>query len=224
MKIISVMIFFFMVWGANAQQVTNVWLGREVVLPGNGAWQLAAEHGRIIASGDGEVKLNLPPLTDGTSLDADLTLDGKTQKIRVWSPKPLLGIYAGIVDLPPKTTKILEQYGLPDVLKESPEIWFVPSFSAKKKGRILLIFPDKWSFPLALGSDWAKISLCTAKIPGKLSVLIDNKEQIADISGAWSYVELAQGKTRTYIFSPEFDFDEIENVLLIKQLIEEKSK
>ncbi|MDD2478361.1 MAG: hypothetical protein PHS31_00550 [Victivallaceae bacterium] len=224
MKTVSVIMFFLMVWSTNAQPRINVWSGREVVLSGNGDWQIAAEHGRILASGNGEVKLNLPPLNDGTSLDADLTLDGKTRKIRIWSPKPLVGIYAEIIDLSPKITKQLQQYGFPTAIKKPPEIRFCRNFSPHSDGRISLVFPDKWGFPLALGLDWEKISLCNAKIPGKLSVLLDKREQTADIVGSGSYIELVKGKSRIYVFSPEFNFDEIENVLLIKQLIKENSK
>ena len=36
------------------EETIHLWSGRLVTLPGNGSWQICAEHGRILASGNGE--------------------------------------------------------------------------------------------------------------------------------------------------------------------------
>lgn len=207
-----------------AEPVVNLWSGREQTLPGTGAWQLVAEHGRILASGNGEVRFHLPPLVAGTRLEAELKLDGRTRKVRLWSPMLLQGIDGGCLELPAKIEKLLGEYGLLKGLEKRPEIWLCRNFPPEGAGKLFLVFPDRRDFPLALGNNWTAISLLRAKIPGILSVLLDKEEQMLDNRGTFAYAVLRNEERKVVIFSPEFDFDEIENILLIKQLIEENKK
>ena len=37
--------------------VLNLWSGKSYDFPGNGKWQIVAKHGRVLASGDGRMRL-----------------------------------------------------------------------------------------------------------------------------------------------------------------------
>ncbi len=223
MKIFRLLLFL-LAFSLNANEVVNLWSGRDQTLPGNGAWSIAAEHGRILASGDGTVRFELPALADGATLDTVLTRDGKAQKVRFHSPKPLTGIYAGCQDLPKKKENRLIQYGLPAAFKRLPEIWFCGAFPPKVAGRLFFVFADRRDFPQNIGNDWESISLKRAKNPGRLSVLYDKKEQSLGLDGDFTYAMLRKNKKIVVVFSPEFDLEKIENVLLLKQLVEENEK
>ena len=49
------------------EETIHLWSGRVVTLPGNGSWQICAEHGRILASGKGDE----PERTHGNGGDAE---------------------------------------------------------------------------------------------------------------------------------------------------------
>lgn len=217
-------LLFLLALSLNADEVVNLWSGRDQTLPGNGAWSLAAEHGRILASGDGPARFELPALADGATLDAVLTRGGKTQKVRFHSPKPLTGIYAGCQDLSKKKEKLLIQYGLPAAFKRLPEIWFCGAFPPKAAGRLFFFFADRRDFPRNIGKDWESISLEHAKNPGYLSVLYNKNEQELKLDGDFTYAVLRKNNKLVVVFSPEFDLEKIENVLLLKRLAKENEK
>ena len=57
-----------------AEATIDLWSGQENRLPYSGIWQVATEHGRVIASGNGPVRFAVPELTDGTTLTAVLSV------------------------------------------------------------------------------------------------------------------------------------------------------
>ncbi|MEG2076749.1 MAG: hypothetical protein RRY34_09625, partial [Victivallaceae bacterium] len=70
---------------AEDTKAANIWSGVEQVLPISGEWRLTLLHGRQIAFGVGQVKLNIPPLEADTSLEADLVVDKVIKRIKIWS-------------------------------------------------------------------------------------------------------------------------------------------
>lgn len=228
------------IWALCADEqkdVQDIWSGKEQVLPGSGKWELLAAHGRVLASGNGDVKLNIPELDRGTFLDAELVLDGVKNRIRIWSTKILSGYYAeyredsrrlrhifldhGVTPLPLSRDSDIKKYV--EKIKNQPEIVIADHY-AVENGKLVMVFPDKRDFPVAVGDKWVNLSLNRAKIPGSLSVLMEKREQILDNRGDCSYAVLAAGKTKVVVFSQDFDFKKIENILLIKKILEENSK
>jgi len=215
----------------------DIWSGKEQTLPGSGKWELITDHGRVLASGNGDVRLNIPELDRGTFLDAELALDGVKTRIRVWSPEILSGYYAeygedskrlrrifidhGITPLPLSKDSDMKKYRVK--IKNQPEIVIADHYMVED-GKLTLVFPDRRDFPVAVGEKWVNLSLSRAKIQGSLSVLMEKREQILNNCGDYSYAILAEGKTRVVVFSQDFDFDKIENILLIKKILEENSK
>ncbi len=201
-----------------AEEAVAVWSGREVVLPGNGAWRLESGHGRILASGNGEVRFELPPMTDGTSLDTVLVVNGEKRKVRVWAPR--------LLNIPPSGIPGLDRHLLsPPPPAEGANIRAGNEFDPESRpGKILLVFPDKRDFPLELGGGWERIAWNTARLPGCLGLSVEKRERCADVNGTGSYIELEKKGKRVFLFSPLFDFDKIENILLIQKLIKESAK
>ncbi|OQA87552.1 MAG: hypothetical protein BWY31_00720 [Lentisphaerae bacterium ADurb.Bin242] len=213
---------------AQKNDVTDLWSGREQTLPGNGAWILAAEHGRILSSGNGDVKIHFPALEDGSTLDAVLTCGEKRQKVKFHSPKPLIGLTMVSDNTAGRRVSTLHRYGV-GLLAEPPlahpgALLVTSQWPNQFNNERILLFPDKRDFPLNIAGNRKEISLHCAKNPGSLSVLYDKKEQVLDLRGTFSYVVLRDGKRKVVVFTPEFDLDQIDNVLFIRQLAEEKQK
>ncbi len=223
-----------------SENAVNLWSGREQTMPRRGRWMFTTGHGRIIASGDGEIKLNLPALKDGTALDAILTVNNVSRKVKIWSPKILLMPSSKIAKL---NKHIINWHWRSEDVKvrvienitqtDGIETLYFPDkrdFSLKIEPHqtdgieTCLYFPDKRDFPLKIEPHWTEISLHRAKIPGSLSVLLDIEEQMLDNRGSFSYVIMRDKKNKVIVFSPEFDFDNIENIILIKNLIKEQEK
>ncbi len=202
----------------SAEEVTDVWSGQEASLSGNGTWRLESGHGRILASGVGEVRFTLPAMTDGTNLDAVLVVNGEKRKVRVWAP--------ALLNLPKSGIPGLDRRLLsPPPPEEGADVRAVQEFDPENQaGKILLVFPDKRDFPLPLGNGWDRVSWNTARIPGCLALSLDRKEKCADVNGSGAYLELEKKGKRVILFSPSFDFSRIENILLIKNLIRENAK
>lgn len=208
----------------SASEIVNLWSNQEIVMPGTGKWKLTAPHGRILAAGDGEARFLISSLVDGTTLDAVLIRNDRKQMLRFHSPKPLTGIYADMLNLSEKQKKTLIRLGLPSSWKEQPEIRFCGIFPHDDTGRIFLVFPDRHDFPMNIGNDCDSVALIHGKNHGRLSVLYDKKEHRLDLNGDFSCAVLRKGEKTVVVFSPDLDLNEIENILLIKQIIKEESK
>lgn len=191
----------------------NIWSGREQTVPvKGGSWTLTAEHGRELASGSGAVTLNLPALKPGTSVEAVLSVDGKRCKLRIWSP----AILPAIACDSPKLKRIF-----PDEPGAGAEILATDRFPDKieRVPKTVLVFPEKRAFPLPLAGDWEEISLLRGDIPGTLAVLLDKRDRVADNTGDWSCIILRNSEFRVALFSPDFDFTAVDNILLIRRLL-----
>ncbi len=212
-----------------AEEVLNLWSGREITLPGNGNWTLFAEHGRILATGNGEIRFEVAALERGMSLDAKLTIGKKSQKIRFYPPELLYGInITSDNTVSDKILSALIEMGAGLLAEPSfvhPEIPAVVGLLPENAvNKITLCFMGKSDFPLDIKQKWEKISVVRAKNPGTLGISYNKDEQIMDNSGNLTYIMLQHDNRCVVIFSPEFDLDLIDNVLLIKQIIEEKRK
>ncbi len=202
-----------------SEEVMNLWSGQDIVLPQHGKWQIIAPHGRILTSGNGRVTFQIPALVAEATLDATLIINGKSQDVKFYSPKVLVGKSAFLSD--EYFFKKLTQYGIKN---QDCNIFFARALPKNINDGKTFVFPDKLDFPLPLGDKWQEISMFRAKILGTLSVLIDKKEQFADINGDFSYIMLKKDNKELIIFSPNFNFDNIDNIILLKKLIERESK
>lgn len=196
--------------------IINVWSGREQSVPvAGGSWTLAAEHGRELASGEGAVTLNLPALKPGTFVDALLTVGETPRKLRIWSPSILPALSCDS----PKLKRIF--YDKLGVTKEAATILATDRFPEKgsEEAKTVLVFPAKRAFPLSLEGAWDEISMLHGDVPGTLGVILDQKERTADNNGDWSCIILRRGKRRVAVFSPDFDFAAVDNILLLRRLL-----
>lgn len=213
-------------------EVVNLWSGRPVTLSGCGKWEISAGNGRILASGDGEIRLELPALEAGTALDTELTLNGEKRKLRFHSPQPLTG-WNLVSDntLPPRQLRRLIELGMgmlaeppslrPDEIAVSGGFFLSPGGTESPGSKLTLCFPDKRDFPLVIGGNWEEFSGGRAKNPGVLSVYYDRKELKLDLRGDLTYLKLESPGRRIVIITPDLDWDNIDNVLFIRQLMEE---
>ena len=195
------------------EETIHLWSGRIVTLPGNGSWKICAEHRRILASGKGDVRIELPPLVPGSSLDAELIRNGKKQKLRFHSQKVLQGHVATIDNSLPDSVPLYKlgcgilaepSSGRPD------KATFTGIFPETLSSSLIFCFPDKRD----------SVSAFRAKNPGILSVLYDKKKQILDMTGDFTYILLKSEGKQLFIFSPDFNLDNVDNVLLLKQLLD----
>ena len=205
------------------EETIHLWSGRIVTFPGNGSWQICAEHGRILASGKGDVRIELPPLEPGSTLDAELIRNGRKRKLRFHSQKVLRGHVATMDHSLPDSVP-LYQLGC-GILAEASIVrpdkpTFTGNFPETLSSFLIFCFPDKRDFPLAIGKKWDSVSAFRAKNPGTLSVLYDKREQFLDMTGNFTYILLKTGEKQLFIFSPDFNLDNVDNVLLLKQLLD----
>ncbi len=212
-----------------ANEVLNLWSGREITLPGEGKWTLSAEHGRILAAGDGNIRFEVAALEPGTFLDARLTVGEKSQKVRFYSPELLHEMkYSSNNTVSSKILSAMKRLGaglLAEVPFAHPDFPAVAGKLPENAGnKITLCFVEKLDFPLNIDKKWESFSGVRAKNPGTLSVSYSRDEQIIDNSGNLTYIMLQHDNRCVVIFSPDFDLDLVDNALLIKQIIEEKRK
>ncbi len=207
--------------GAAECDLLELWSGREIILPGNGKWVLTAEHGRILGSGEGEAIFEIPPLSDGTTFHAVLTRGNLRRKIRFHSQRPLTGIGAGYSDLSDGKKKLLSLHGVSTLFRTTPDIWFCGNFPPNRTGKLFLVFPEKYAFPLKLGNDWKELALKTTEHPGSLGLLLNGNEQQLALDGRGTYAILRNVKQTIVVFSPDFDLDDVVNILEIKQLLKD---
>ncbi len=226
MKRLFALLFLPLLLVGAPAEVVNLYSGKPQELPGEGAWSLAAAHGRILATGqaeNGRISLNLPVLEPGSTLEATLTFGGGPErKLRFHSLQPLRGCSA--LPLHPDDARLAEQLkalGLGE--GDGEKLPVIGSRFEANPGRLTIVFSTKSDFPLPLPAAWKSLTLHHAKIPGRLSVYASKKENLADADGDGSCLEIRlDAKTRLLLLTPGFDLGEIENVLLLKQILKEK--
>ncbi len=189
-------------------------------------WELIAEHGRLLGEGTGKASVQVAELEPGTSLDAIFKTGKNQEKLRFWS-FPLLSFE--IQAESSKLERIFNTQLRAGTVPPEKEPVIVATehidqtvFKPQKK--IFLVFPDKSEFPLDLVGKWEGISLHRAKISGTLGVILEKKERTLNLDGDFSYAILRRGPQKVIVFSPGFEFDEIENIVLIRKLLQEKQK
>ena len=200
--------------------VLNLWSGKSYDLPGNGKWQLVTIHGRVLAEGNGRIHFQLPALQAGTVLKACLKTGTGKQKLCFYSPRLFNGIPAAAFDLSLKYEKFLQNTGIDFEDKPNLDIVFSSHIAQGFSGKIMFVFPGKKDFPLKLDEKWTTISLYRTKNYGCLSVLYDEKDKVLDNNGNCTYAIMKKNNRVVIVFSPDFDLENIENVLLIKYIIE----
>lgn len=228
-KMVVMQVFVLVVCGAvlHAEDlpVIHVWSGREQVLPlpEGAAWTLVAEHGRELFSGisQGGARVHLPALQPGTQENVSLFVNGRKQaKVCIWPPQILASFAAKFTDPGGRLAAELRKHGLK--FREDAEICIGETPDCGDQEALTLCFLERRAFPVPISGYWSEISLHHTKKGGCLSVLYDQREQIADCTGTLGYILLKAEKRRRYLFSPEFDFQSIDNILLLKAIIEEK--
>ena len=198
----------------------ELWSGQWCELPGNGKWQIVAGHGRVLASGSGAIRFQLPPLKAGTTLNADLKTADGIEKLRFHSPAPLSGITAAEVDLPISLCKLLKQYGVNFTEKPDTDIVFSSSVQNAPAGKLQLVFTRKSDFPITFEKTWKTICDCDVRAPGTLGINFTRQEKIIDNNGEYNYIYLEKNQRKLVIFPPGFDLKNIENVILLKYIID----
>ena len=200
--------------------VLNLWSGKSYDFPGHGKWQIVAKHGRVLASGSGAIRFQLPPLKAGTTLNADLKTADGIEKLRFHSPAPLSGITAAEVDLPISLCKLLKQYGVNFTEKPDTDIVFSSSVQNAPAGKLQLVFTRKADFPITFEKTWKTICDCDVRAPGTLGINFTRQEKIIDNNGEYNYIYLEKNQRKLVIFPPGFDLKNIENVILLKYIID----
>ena len=200
--------------------VLNLWSGKSYDFPGNGKWQIVAKHGRVLASGDGRIHFQLPALQAGAILEAYLKTGTEKRKLCFYSPRLFAGIPITALGLSLKYEKFLQKAGFIFKEKTRQDIVFSSYIADDFSGKIMFVFPGKEDFPLKLDGKWTTISLHRTKNSGCLSVLYDEKDKVLDNNGKCTYAILKKNGRVVIVFSPDFELENIENILVIKYIIE----
>ena len=197
-----------------------LWSGRWCELPGSGKWQIVAKHGRLLARGNGAIKFQLPPLKGGTTLNAELKTENSVEKLLFISPAPLSGITAAESDLPPAQLKLLKNYGVAFTGKPDADVLFSTSAVPAFPGKLQLVFTHKNDFPITFEKTVKTICNCDVRTPGSLGINFTKQEKIIDNNGDYNYIQLEKAPHKLVIFSPDFDLKNIENIILLKYIID----
>jgi len=214
----------------------NIWSGREQVLhfQARESWVLLAEHGRQLSGQPraGKISLTLPPLVIGSTETARLLVDGQeVARVTIWSAQILAGLAAVLTGANGAVATALQQNGLlPDQREQTKNsISIVSSTEQATPPGLSLLFADRRDFPMQIAPIWTDFSFHRAKNPGCLSVLYNEKEQLIDCQGDLSHIVLSEKKPgqdgkihrRLVVFTPDFAFQDIENIILLKTIIKE---
>ncbi|MBR5077786.1 MAG: hypothetical protein IKX30_03500 [Victivallales bacterium] len=206
----------------------NIWSGKEQSLPFSAQteWRIESDHGRLLASG-GEanpIKVSFPALTGKET--AVLFIDGKkTASIAIYPQKLLDGI-TGQIDC---RRDELEALGIKQQTDGIKPCFFISAPPKLSRIGILsyshkvIIFTDKRDFPIKIDpADWNEISFGMNKKKGGLSLIMDEREQIIDSTPggiSWIVARHVIGD-KVILLPPDFDLQNIDNILFIKKELE----
>ncbi|NLF93769.1 MAG: hypothetical protein GX564_07765 [Oligosphaeraceae bacterium] len=215
----------------------ELWSGREQVLPfpAGQSWKLLSDHGRELAGGaaSDQLRITLPPLNPACTETAMLVIDNReTARIRIWPPQILAGLEADFRTADHNVRNALQDNGLQprSDAKHACAVSIVSSAEAAEAiPGLSLFFAQKRDFPLSVAAVWTDFSCHRAKKPGCLGVLFADTREIIDCRGRLSYIRLYAGKPENgsrirpqlVIFTPDFDFTAIDNIILLHTLIKE---
>ena len=206
----------------------NIWSGKEQSLPFSAQteWRIESDHGRLLASG-GEanpIKVSFPALTGKET--AVLFIDGKkTASIAIYPQKLLDGI-TGQIDCRRDELEALGVKQQTDGIKPCFFISAPPKLSRigiLSYSHKINIFTDKRDFPIKIDpADWNEISFGMNKKKGGLSLIMDEREQIIDSTPggiSWIVARHVIGD-KVILLPPDFDLQNIDNILFIKKELE----
>ena len=209
----------------------NLWSGREQSLPfvAKKGWRVETEHGRLLANGQapGPVRLSFPPLAGRTP--ALLLVDGTKRARMMIQPVRLLD---GIVAECSCHEAELEALGVQVVFPDEDGEASCLFLSLESYGRLrrrsdapasrIVVFTDEDDFPIVVPDEWVEFSVGINKEKGTLGVIMDGRERIVDHSPggvAW-LIALDREGSRTLLLPPEFDLDDVDNILFLKKELE----
>ena len=206
----------------------NLWSGKEQSLPFSAQteWRIESDHGRVLTSGGAAnpIKVSFPILTGKET--AVLFIDGKkTASIAIYPQKLLDGI-TGQINC---RRDELEALGVKQQTDGFKPCFFIPATPKLSRIGILsyaakiVIFTDRRDFPIKIDpADWTDISMGMNKKKGGLSLIMDEREQLIDntLGGvAWIIARHDIGD-KVILLPPDFDLQNIDNVLFIKKELE----
>ena len=214
----------------------NIWSDQDHKLnfQAQESWLLLAEHDRRLdgQAEPGQVIVRLPPLVAGSTEKAKLIVDGQpVARIVIWSPKILAGLEADLADARRTVADALTRQGLlqskrTKAADHAVSVVAVPT-QARPEG-LSLLFAERRDLPVTIESRWSDVAFGRSTQPGRLGVIYDDKEQIIYDRGNLTYVVLSEkklavhkAKSRLIILTPDFDFQDIDNIVLLKSLIKE---
>ncbi len=214
----------------------NIWSGQDNKLDfqAQESWLLMADHDRRLdgQAVAGQVVVRLPPLVAGSTETAKLIVDGKAvARIAIWSPKILTGLEADLADARSTVADALTRQGLLQSKRTEAADHAVSVVASPKQARpkgLSLLFAERRDLPVTIEPRWSDIAFGRSTQPGHLGVIHDDKEQIIYDRGNLAYVVLSEKhladkkiKSRLIILTPEFDLQDIDNIVLLKSLIKE---
>ena len=208
----------------------NIWSGRMQCLPFVAAegWRVEAEHGRVLAKEQmaGPVKLSFPALIGKETVL--LFMDGKkVARLAIHPVRLLDGIAADCrlhraelerlgVRHKPATEKGVSCIFLPfDSLDQA--LGEPHSASAK-----YVVFTDRRDFPLDIRDEWTEVTVGIDREKGVFSVMLEKRERLIDNNGgggAWIVARSKNGET-FLLLPPEYDLEDVNNILFIKKELE----
>lgn len=214
----------------------NIWSGQNHKLHfrARESWLLLAEHGRRLdgKAAPGQVVVRLPPLVAGSMETAKLIVDGRAAaRIVIWSPQILAGLDADLADANRAVAEALTRQGLTQSRRAGPANHAVCVVAAPAQTRPIglnLLFTDRRDLPVTIDPKWSDVAFGQAARPGRLGVVYDDKEKLVHDHGNLVFVALSEKhpadnkvKSRLVILTPNFDFQDIDNIILLKSLIQE---
>ena len=213
----------------------NIWSGQdhELAFQARESWLLLAEHDRRLdgKTTPGQVVVSLPPLVSGSTETATLIIDGRAAaRIVIWSPQILAGQDADLADANHTVAEALTRQGLQSRHAGAANyaVSVIASPTQARPVGLSLLFADRRDLPITIAPQWSDVAFGRAAKPGRLGVIYDGKEQIIHDHGHLAYVVLSEKhladnkvKSRLVIMTPDFDFQDIDNVVLLQSLIQE---
>ena len=195
------------------------------------SWLLLAERDRRL-DGQAAVSRRSLSLVAGSTEKAKLIVDGQpVARIVIWSPKILAGLEADLADARRTVADALTGQGLLQSKRTKAADRAVSVVAAPTQARpegLSLLFAERRDLPVAIESRWSDVAFGSSTQPGRLGVIYDDKEQIIYDRGNLTYVVLSEkrlavhkAKSRLIILTPDFDFQNIDNIVLLKSLIKE---
>ena len=200
----------------------HIWSGRPQTLPftAQTEWRLLSGHGRILAHGSGAVRLELPPLHGPE--EATLHLDGKpAARLRIHPPRLLEGTSAEMRLRDHRLTALglAQRPGAAVLLSDDPRD--LEALPRRPRGARLVLFTDKWLFPLAIPPRWTAITLLTAPAPGRLAIRSEGTTQFLECRDGGLFAVRLQDDDghAALLLPPDFDSDNLNHLLLLQKEI-----